>query len=125
MTNPAAPAPDLLPCPFCGSERTSIGEGEHNIDNEIHPIYFGECTACGTMGPDYNTPELARLAWQMRQGEAKAAPPAVSPRDLSLMDEAIRRCAIEFEGARFSAAWTRIKSTLVPPVAENTSKETK
>ena len=69
MTN----QPDLLPCPFCGSEGI-INEHEHHAPES--PTFSAECTTCHCrVGADYgagewfgyyDTPEGAARIWNNR-----------------------------------------------------------
>lgn len=54
----------LLPCPFCGSiELAMITVPEKN---QIPPLYWLQCNHCGSTGPNKETIDQVRLAWDVR-----------------------------------------------------------
>ncbi len=84
LTIPAAPAPDLAPCPFCGETKIkkSSASGGHGMS-----IGFMSCSKCSAQGPDdYSGPIAA--SWN-RQAPI---PPAPAPGLRELADRVVLAC---------------------------------
>ena len=66
---PSRPGSDLFPCPFCGSrevDATYEALDANPVDGPI--IWFVECGACGSQGPQSpgNSEAEAVAAWNRR-----------------------------------------------------------
>ena len=57
-------APDLLPCPFCGSHNIKAFAYGQTIGGE--PDAFAQCQECGTTGPSGKDEDEATEAWNRR-----------------------------------------------------------
>ena len=58
---------ELKPCPFCGVDDVSLGEGSGGNDGTV----FVECERCGITGPWKHTKAEAIDAWNQRTTEPK------------------------------------------------------
>ncbi len=53
---------ELKPCPFCGGDES--GEELHVVSWDS--VFYVQCDACFSTGPEYHDDESARNAWNTR-----------------------------------------------------------
>ncbi len=82
------PAPELLPCPFCGGEcrPNTTTYGEQTVREQEWPSatrHAVNCVACGASNSaifcGFETPELAAAAWNRRAGVSGRSPAPALP----------------------------------------------
>ena len=54
--------PELFPCPFCDSKNVE----DSSSDDRRFTMRIVKCNDCGSKGPEMDTSEQARLAWNER-----------------------------------------------------------